>query len=87
MTTLNRQFDDPIVLILQLAAKRGFALMRQGEQHVDTTPTKHNAPHGEQGIGINGEKNNSQINDSTKTRTLNKEYEGESEGKSPKGAE
>jgi len=36
--------DDPLVLILQLAARRGFEIMRQREQIAGTSPLSANAP-------------------------------------------
>jgi hypothetical protein len=35
---------DPIIQILQLAARRGFEIMRQREQVAGTTPLSANAP-------------------------------------------
>ena len=50
--------QDPIVLIFQLAYRRGLAI-QQNQSAGTTTPLKHNAPHGEQGIGKDGENGNS----------------------------
>lgn len=41
---LQRNAQDPITLILQLAARRGFEIMRQREQIADTTPLNTNPP-------------------------------------------
>jgi hypothetical protein len=42
---------DPIVQILQLAARRGFEIMREREQITGTKALKHDAPDGDQGDG------------------------------------
>lgn len=48
---------DPIVQILQLAARRGFQIMAEREQAAGITPSlKHDAPDGYQGDGNGGEK-------------------------------
>jgi hypothetical protein len=49
---------DPIVQILQEAARRGFEIMRQREQTADTTPLNTNA-HGEGHLCKDGENGNS----------------------------
>jgi hypothetical protein len=49
---------DPIITILQLAARRGFEIMRQREQIADTTPLNTNA-HGEGRLCKDGENGNS----------------------------
>ena len=51
--------QDPIVQILQLAARRGFEIMRQREQAAGTTPLTHDAPDGDQGDGSDGANGNS----------------------------
>lgn len=50
---------DPIVQILQLAAQRGFEIMRQREQIAGTTALTHDAPDGDQGDGNGGANGNS----------------------------
>jgi len=53
---LQPNTQDPIVQILQLAARRGFEILRQREQIADTTPLTHDAPDSDQGDGYGGAK-------------------------------